>query len=167
MKKNLIALLVAVVLFCAGLTAFAGGDKYDLSNYDFRSVVTKGRGKMVFQSSPSGSFMYDHKFYEGDEILVNLNWKKNGYAIAYEDGEYGYVDASYIDWRPLVDPEPDPMTGEFPKWSSNSGKKDLSDFDWRRVDSDGQGKLVFQSSPGGSCMRDHKFYDGDWICVNL
>lgn len=70
----------------------------DLSNYGYRAVTTKGRGALVFQSSPRGSFMSDHKFYDGDWVYVNLYWRKDGYAIAYENGVYGYVDASYIDW---------------------------------------------------------------------
>lgn len=72
--------------------------KYDLNQYEYLPVVEKGRGALVFQKSPRGSFMKNHKFYDGDYIYVNVNWRKDGYAIAYEDGEYGYVDASYIDW---------------------------------------------------------------------
>ena len=70
----------------------------DLSNYDYRQVVEYGRGALVFQKSPKGSFMKNFKYHDGDWIYVNLNWRKDGYAIAYENGTYGYVDASYIDW---------------------------------------------------------------------
>jgi len=73
-------------------------DKYDLNQYEYRPVITKGRGKLVFQTSPQGSFMSEHKFTDGDWVYVNIYWRDEGYAIAYEDGEYGYVDASYIDW---------------------------------------------------------------------
>ena len=73
-------------------------NRYDLNQYEYLPVVERGRGALVFQKSPRGSFMKKHKFYDGDYIYVNVNWRQNGYAIAYEDGEYGYVDASYIDW---------------------------------------------------------------------
>lgn len=73
-------------------------DRYDLNQYDYRMVVEKGRGALIFQKAPRGSFMKNHKFYDGDWIYVNINWRQNGYAIAYENGEYGYVDASYIEW---------------------------------------------------------------------
>ena len=166
-KKIMISFFLALVLSCVSLTVFASSDRFDLDNYDYRTVVEKGRGKLVFQSSPGGSFMYDYKFYDGDEIFVNLNWRKSGYAIAYKNGKYGYVDASYIDWSPLADAEPDPMTGDFPGSGSSSNKKDLSNFDWRRVDSNGRGSLVFQYAPRGKSMKGHKFYDGDWIYVNI
>ena len=52
----------------------------------------------MFQSSPNGSFMNDYQYRDGDRIYVNLNWRQDGYAIAYEDGVYGYVDAGYILW---------------------------------------------------------------------
>ena len=42
--------------------------------------------------------MYDYEYWDGDTIYVNKTWRSDGYAIAYEDGVYGYVDASYIDW---------------------------------------------------------------------
>ena len=64
----------------------------------YRTVNTKGRGNLVFQDSPNGSFMYDYQYNDGDRIYVNLGWRKDGYAIAYQNGVYGYVDASYIDW---------------------------------------------------------------------
>ena len=73
-------------------------DKYDLSLYEYKRVESKGRGSLVFQKAPKGSFMSNHKFYDGDWIYVNTLWRQQGYAMAYEDGEYGYVDASYIAW---------------------------------------------------------------------
>lgn len=73
-------------------------NRYDLNQYEYRPVVEKGRGALVFQKSPRGSFMKKHIFYDDDYVYVNINWRKDGYAIAYEGGEYGYVDASYIDW---------------------------------------------------------------------
>ena len=38
------------------------------------------------------------QYYDGDWIYVNVKWQSEGYAMAYENGTYGYVDASYIDW---------------------------------------------------------------------
>jgi len=80
-------------------TTPAGDDnRYDLDQYEYLPVVEKGRGALIFQKAPRGSFMKNHKFYDGDYIYVNVYWRQDGYAIAYENGEYGYVDASYIDW---------------------------------------------------------------------
>lgn len=169
-RKILVALLVAVAMLSAGISVFAESDMYNLRNFDYRCVETRGRGKLVFQSSPGGSFMRDFTFDDGDQIFVNLEWRKKGYAMAYEDGVYGYVDASYIDWSPLAEAEPDPMTGEFPTYQGDyysNEKKDLDNFDWRVVECDGRGDLVFQSKPYGSFMRDHKYDDGDLIYVNL
>ena len=77
----------------------SSGDKFDLDNYAYRSVTTTdSKGALVFQSEPNGSFMFDYEFWDGDDIYVNLDWRQDGYAIAYRDGVYGYVDAGYIDW---------------------------------------------------------------------
>ena len=96
--KRLAVLLILVLLFSSISVAALASDKYDLSNYGYRRVESKGRGSLIFQKSPRGSFMKNHKFYDGDQIYVNLNWREDGYAMAYEGGEYGYVDASYINW---------------------------------------------------------------------
>ena len=71
---------------------------YDLSNYGYRYVTTKGRGALVFQKEPYGSFLRDFKYYDDDLVFVNLYYRTGMYALAYENGTYGYVDASYIDW---------------------------------------------------------------------
>ena len=59
---------------------------------------TGGKGTLVFQSCPNGSFMNDYQYQDGEQIYVNLDWRGDGYAIAYKNGVYGYVDASYILW---------------------------------------------------------------------
>lgn len=90
----------------SGKSNSGGSSKYnssdssakDLSNYEYRQVVEYGRGALVFQKSPRGSFVKNFTYHDGDWIFVNLNWRKDGYAMAYENGTYGYVDASYIDW---------------------------------------------------------------------
>ena len=130
-------------------------DEYDLSNFGYRPVETRGRGALVFQTSPGGSFLSDYKYRDGDSVYVNLNWRKNGYALAYEDGVYGYVDASYINW------------GGSSSGSSSSDPKDLSNYAYRRVVTKGRGALVFQKAPGGSFLKNYKYYDGDTIYVNV
>lgn len=146
--KHLISILLLICLLIPAARASSGG-KYDLDDFGYRTVKTNGRGSLVFQEEPRGDFMYDHKFWDGDQIYVNLYWRKDGYAIAYEDGEYGYVDASYI------------------KWNGSDTAKDLSNFEYRTVDTNGSGALVFQEEPRGDFMYGHKFWDGDRIYVNV
>lgn len=145
--KKIIALLVAAVLLC-GL-AFAS-DKYDLDNFGYRTVRTRGRGNLVFQSKPRGSFMSEYSFSNGDRIYVNLDWREDGYAIAYKNGDYGYVDASYIDWGS----------------DSSDSIHDLDNFVWHTVRIKNGGALVFQRTPRGAFMYSHQFYDGDEVFVN-
>ena len=158
MKYKLIfTLLIACILLSSA--AFAASDRYDLDNYGYRYVDTKGRGSLVFQKAPRGKSMKGHKFYTGDMIYVNLDWRQDGYGIAYEDGEYGYVDASYIDWGSSKS-----SSGSS---SMSSSAKDLSNYEYRKVSTKGRGSLVFQKAPRGKSMSGHRFYDGDWIYVNV
>ena len=147
--KKLIALLLALLLLLSA-TALAS-DRYDLDDFGYRTVRTRGKGKLVFQNSPRGSFMSEYSFSDGDRIFVNLDWREDGYAIAYENGDYGYVDASYIEWG----------------GDSRGGDDvhDLDNFVYRTVEIDNGGALVFQRTPRGTFMYDHKFYDGDEIFV--
>ncbi len=147
--KRIIALLLAAMLLCGSAMA---SDKYDLDNFGYRTVKTRGRGNLVFQSKPGGSFMSEYSFKNGDRIYVNLDWREDGYAIAYKNGDYGYVDASYIDWG-----------------GDSRGTDDVHDLDnfvHRAVRIRGGGALVFQRTPRGAFMNAHKFYDGDEIFVN-
>lgn len=238
--RLLVALFVVSILLCSVASA-GGSDKFDLSNFDYRYVDSSGRGSLVFQKAPRGKFMSGHKFYDGDMIYVNLYWRESGYSIAYENGEYGYVDASYIDWNNTPgekkDPKPvhpdkrsswkldyigDRYVVNCNEWvslreradtSSNRlttvplgakvtnvyntiydfyfceykgqrgfiqkkylsekpsttrvDKYDLSLYEYRRVNSNGRGKLIFQKSPRGSFMYDYQYYDSDWIYVNV
>ena len=126
--------------------------RYDLSNYGYRTVTTGGKGSLVFQSSPNGSFMYDYEFWDGDTIYVNLDWRKDGYAIAYQNGVYGYVDKDYINWS----------------GKSSTDRYSLSNYGYRTVKTKGgDDTLVFQTSPGGSFMYDYQYWNGDIIYVNL
>ena len=127
-------------------------DRYDLDDFGYRTVNTGGRGSLVFQKSPGGAFMSGHSFRDGERIYVNLYWRKDGYAIAYEDGDYGYVDASYISWN---------------NGGGGSGARDFNNFDYRTVDTGGKGDLVFQSSPRGSFMHQYTYRDGERIYVNV
>ena len=36
---------------------------------------------------------------DGEWIYVNPDYRKDGYVVAYDDGVFGFVDASYIDWN--------------------------------------------------------------------
>ena len=126
----------------------------DLSDYGWRTVSTGGRGNLVFQTEPGGSFMTGHSFADGASIYVNLKWREKGYAIAYDNGTYGYVDAGYINWGSGA-----------PSYSYDP--KDLSDYGWRTVSTGGRGNLVFQTEPGGSFMNNHSFANGASIYVNL
>ena len=74
-------------------------DPYDLSNFGYRTVIIPvSEGTLVFQTSPGGSFMSSYQYWYGDSIYVNLTYRERGYTIAYQNGVYGYVDASYIRW---------------------------------------------------------------------
>ena len=124
-------------------------DRFDLSNYDYRTVSTGGKGTLVFQTAPNGAFMNDFQYATGENIYVNLYWRQNGYAIAYRNGTYGYVDASYILWS-----------------NGTDARYDLSDYSYRYVSTRGRGNLVFQTYPNGSFLYDHQYREGERIYVN-
>lgn len=241
-NRVLIVLLVVGILLCSVMPAMAASDKYDLANFGWCYVDSKGRGSLVFQRAPRGKSMPGHKFYTGDQIYVNLYYRESGYGIAYENGEYGYVDASYIDWGSegsyggypderasgwRLDYLGDYYVVNCSEWvslrehadsasqrllrvplgarvtdvydtifdfylcdyngetgfimkkylspyrqgggssSSKDSRYDLSQYEYRRVSSKGRGSLVFQRSPKGSFMSGFKYYDGDWIYVNV
>lgn len=153
--KGLIILAVTLFILSVPVSVFAYDyyeDRYDLYNYYYMNVQTKGRGALVFQKAPNGAFMYDYQFRDGDQIFVNLFWRQGSYAIAYSGGVYGYVDASYIDWETL---EP-----------SDDGRYDLIDYDFMPVRTKGRGALVFQEVPNGAFMYSYQFNDGDLVYVN-
>ena len=54
MKKTIALLLALLLLLSAAALA---SDRYDLDDFGYRTVKTGGRGKLVFQNSPRGSFM--------------------------------------------------------------------------------------------------------------
>ncbi|MBR2764713.1 MAG: hypothetical protein IKE03_01855 [Blautia sp.] len=152
-------LTVCLIIFLSGgcftANVSAAPDPHNLSEFVYRTVNTAGRGCLVFQSGPGGSVIDGHQFWDGDQIFVNLNWREQGYAMAYEDGVFGYVDASYINWNSGTAPATkyDPHT--------------LSDFGYRTVTTGGRGCLVFQTEPAGSVISGYQYWDGDQIYVNL
>ena len=162
--KRIVAVLIVCILLCS--TAYAA-DKYDLNDYAYRTVRIRGTGSLVFQRAPRGSFMSDHKFWDGDRIYVNVRWRQNGYAIAYENGVYGYVDAKYIDWESGGSPNDRAPGSEGPSKEKSSSAKDLSNYGYRRVSTNGRGTLVFQREPRGAFMHRFTYNDGEWIYVNL
>ena len=132
----------------------SSSDIYDLTNYVYRTVKIPGNsGALVFQTEPKGSFLSDHQFWSGDLIYVYPDWRQDGYAIAYQDGVYGYVDAGYIDWDS--------------NGSGQDNRLDLSHFGYRRVNTRSRGALIFQTQPGGSFLTEYQFQDGDMIYANL
>ena len=157
--RKMISMLLLMALLCCSTALAGSGDRYDLDNYGYRYVDSKGRGSLVFQKAPRGKSIPGFKYYTGDRIYVNLYWRQDGYAMAYEDGTYGYVDASYIDWG----------SGSSGGGSSSipSSAKKLSNYEYRKVRTKGRGSLVFQKAPRGKSMSGHRFYDGDWIYVNV
>ena len=81
-----------------GAVLFENGVLADSFQCYVNPGVSISKGALIFQTSPNGSFMNDYEFWNGDRIYVNLNWRQDGYAIAYQNGVYGYVDANYINW---------------------------------------------------------------------
>lgn len=143
--------------------AAVSDDKYDLSNFGYREVEINGSGTLVFQREPSGEFMSGYSYRDGEQIYVNLNWRQDGYTLAYDSGVYGYVDVQFIDWGGS-------SSGQHSSQQSSSDldyAKDLSNYDYRMVDSQGRGSLVFQKEPRGKSIKGFKYHDGDWIYVNV
>ena len=143
--------------------AAVSDDKYDLSNFGYREVEINGSGTLVFQRESRGEFMSGYSYRDGEQIYVNINWGQDGYALAYDSGVYGYVDAQFIDWG-------GGSSGQQSSQQSSSDleyAKDLSNYDYRMVDSQGRGSLVFQKEPRGKSIKGFKYHDGDWIYVNV
>ena len=139
----------------SGGSGTPAGDKYDLSNYGYRTVKTDGRGALVFQDSPNGAFLNKYQYWDGDSIYVNVNWREQGYAIAYADGVYGYVDASYVNWG----------SGSIDGYDD---RFNLDNYATRTVvTNNAKGALVFQNAPDGAFMNSYQFWNGDPIFVNL
>ena len=173
MKKFLAALLVALMLLASGSAlAYYYDYMYDLDYYYYMPVETNGRGSLVFQRQPRGSFMSSHQFNDGDWIYVHLYYREGNYAIAYEDGDYGYVDVSYIDWD--YDPFGDYSDTYYDDdeayadsyYCGPEYRYSLGLYSYYRVVTKGRGNLVFQSEPRGSFMSSYSYSDGDWILVN-
>lgn len=247
--RSICALLsVVIMVVFVPATLAVGIDRYDLNLFEYRQVTEKGRGALVFQEFPRGTSIKGFKYHDGDWIYVNLKWRLDGYAMAYENGTFGYVDASYIDWAYQKSTPFFPTTPQYPderssnwqwdyigdcyvvncnEWVSlrehadtssfrlakvplgarvtdcydtsfdfylceyrgqmgfiqkrylsvnrpkptqkpmQTDRYDLSFYEYRQVVSKGRGSLVFQAAPRGSFMKSFKYYDGDWIFVNV
>ena len=113
-KKVISALLIVAVVFIPASLA-SGIDRYDLNLYEYRQVTEKGRGSLVFQESPRGSSIKGFKYHDGDWVYVNVKWRQDGYTMAYENGTYGYVDASYFDWG-YTKSTPKPLNPSIPQY---------------------------------------------------
>ena len=82
--KAFTALLVAAMPRLS-TTAFAF-DRYDMDDFGYRTVKTRGRGKLVFQTRPRGAFMSEHSFSNGERIFVNVDCLEGGYALTCRNG---------------------------------------------------------------------------------
>ena len=67
-----------------GAVLFENGVPADSIQCYVNPGVSISKGALIFQTSPNGSFMNDYEFWNGDRIYVNLNWRQDGYAIAYQ-----------------------------------------------------------------------------------
>lgn len=166
--KRFTAVLIAVLMILSSGSALANlgylGHSYALDYFVYLPVVTSGRGPLVFQSAPGGSFMSKYSYSDGDLIYVNHYFRDGNYALAYDvvDDIYGYVDASYIDWSFNPYNSYDGLSDSDPI----SDPYDLYYYDYFRVITNGRGNLVFQREPRGSFMSNFSYSDGDWIYVN-
>lgn len=51
---------------------------------------------MMTTHSGQGSVMPGHVFHNGDKILIHSRYWEGGCFLAYDRGEFGYVDAQYV-----------------------------------------------------------------------
>ncbi len=81
------------------LEQVAGGvsddTKYNLSYYAYKTVSVPPGTLLVMQEKPGGEFMSTY-YMDGESILVNMRYAKNGYLLAYKNGVYGFVDMRYV-----------------------------------------------------------------------
>ena len=89
-----------IVLNNEDLEGVAGGSssqdiKYNLNYYAYKTVSVPMGTLLVMQEKPGGEFMSTY-YSNGESILVNMRYAKNGYLLAYKNGVYGYVDMNYV-----------------------------------------------------------------------
>lgn len=51
---------------------------------------------MKKQHESGGTPMPGHVFFNGDPIWIHNSYLKDGHYLAFDEGEYGYVDARYV-----------------------------------------------------------------------
>ena len=73
--RSTVALLFTLLL---SIPVLASSDRFDLDNYGYRTVVINGKGTLVFQNSPDGTFMNDYQYSDGEQIYVNLAGEATG-----------------------------------------------------------------------------------------
>lgn len=51
---------------------------------------------MMTRHSGEGAVMPGHQFKNGDTILIHSRYWEGGCFLAFDKGEFGYVDAQYV-----------------------------------------------------------------------
>ena len=72
---------------------------HNLAYYDEHVVANLPSGTclvMMTYHGGGGTVMPGHAFYNGDRIWVHNRYWEGGCFLAYDRGEYGYVDARYV-----------------------------------------------------------------------
>ena len=75
-------------------------DVHNLAYYDEHVVAHLPEGVgLVMKSThgPNGIPMAGHAFYNGDRIWVHNRYWEGRCFLAYDGGDFGYVDARYVD----------------------------------------------------------------------
>ena len=72
---------------------------HNLAAYDQHVVAHLPAGTclvMKYHHEPGSAVMPGHAFYNGDTIWVHNRYWEGGCFLAYDNGDYGYVDARYV-----------------------------------------------------------------------
>ena len=74
-------------------------DVHNLAYYDEHVVAHLPEGVCLVMKSthgPNGIPMAGHAFYNGDRIWVHNRYWEGRCFLAYDNGDFGYVDARYV-----------------------------------------------------------------------
>lgn len=72
---------------------------HNLASYDEHVVAHLPAGSCLVMKTthgPNGTVMPGHVFYNGDRIWVHNRYWEGRCFLAYDKGEFGYVDAQYV-----------------------------------------------------------------------
>ena len=72
---------------------------HNLANYDEHKVAHLPAGTCLVMKrghEPGSAVMPGHQFVNGDTIWVHNRYWEGRCFLAYDKGEYGYVDARYV-----------------------------------------------------------------------